>query len=41
MTWNQSLCNTNDKNGFQSFLIVCDFSVWRAAPFGPVLYCNH
>ena len=26
----------NDKNGFQSFLNVCDFSVQRAAPFGLV-----
>ena len=29
------------KNGFQSFLNVCDFSVKRVAPFGPVLYLNY
>ena len=29
------------KNELQSFLNVCDFSVWRVAPFGYVLYINH
>ena len=33
--------NTNKKIWFQSFLNVCDFSVKRVAPFGPVLYFNH
>ena len=37
----QPLWNTNDKNGFQSFLNACDFSVWRVASFGHVLYFNH
>ena len=41
MIWSQSLWNTNDKNRFQSFLNVCDFSVSRVEPFGFALYLNH
>ena len=29
------------KNGFKSFLKVCELSVYRVKPFGKVLYINH
>ena len=41
MILSQELWNTNDKNVFESFLNVCDFSVQRVSPFGHVLYFNH
>ena len=31
----------NDKHGFQPFFNVCDFSVWRVASFGHVLYFSY